>query len=221
MRPSPSCTPRSPARRCLSKEQSRGTGTLPRWFGTLGRLERSALDATRLSGPPPHPATPLLLSEREADRALGHSTPRAGTLPADLSSLTALQYFEIDETPVSGTLPPGLGALTRTRTFEASGPSNVPSKPSKPATTLHGRTPPSTLGQADTTRMSGTLPSELGRLKAMSNLHLDDNYALSGTLPDAFGLMGSELDELHLDGCSLSGTPLTRRFPPHTLCTAP
>ena len=54
-------------------------------------------------------------------------------------------------------------------------------------------------------RLSGSIPTEFGKLAMLSDLHAENNR-LEGTVPTELGAIGLELTSLYLQNNSLSGT---------------
>ena len=158
-----------------------------------GELREISLAKNRLSGTLPPALGGQAASLMSFDATDNHLS---GTIPSQFASLSQLQVLYLRNNSLSGTLPVGLGGgigevgsggeengglgLEKLRYLEAH--SNA--------------------------RLSGTLPSSIGRMTHLYTLNLH-GCALSGTLPTELGEL-SELRFLHLNDNLLSGTVPTQ-----------
>ncbi len=121
-----------------------------------------------------------------------------GSIPGELSGLTALKELYLHDNELSGPIPPELGDLASLTHLHAYG------------NDLGGEVPPE-LGNLSALRelrlesndLSGQLPPELGNLTRLTRLFLADND-LSGTIPPELGGMSS-LDWLNLGRNNIGG----------------
>ena len=121
-----------------------------------------------------------------------------GTIPAELGSLTNLEYIELGDNQLIGGIPPVLGKLTNLTNLRLDG------------NQLTGGIPPE-LGNSTNlnyvhlanNQLTGGIPSELGNLTNLGYIFLFDNQ-LSGSIPPEFGLLNN-LKVLHLAGNQLTG----------------
>jgi hypothetical protein len=106
----------------------------------------------------------------------------AGTLPPDLSWLTAMKHVSLFSSDIVGTLPTHLGWWTNLETFEISG-----------GQYLQGSIP-SSIGAwtsiikvlLSQNMLTGTIPASIGAWTALTSLLIDDNK-LTGTIPASIG----------------------------------
>ena len=122
-----------------------------------------------------------------------------GSIPPELSGLTALRELLLSGNELTGSVPPELGALTRLWTIDLGG------------NRLSGRIP-AELGELENLQylglagneLSGGIPPELGALSALRELHLRDNR-LTGPIPPELGRLTS-VQRLVLAENQLSGS---------------
>lgn len=185
--------------RVLNIDESRLSGTLPSELGSLQKLETILL----ASNPKLSGTLPHLVSAKITTLDVSNSR-LSGTLSAGFfhSSSRHLQRLQLDHTRLSGTVAPSLGSCTKALQylFVHASPALSGTLPSELGR-LGGRLLATSFAS---TRISGTLPSELGRLTQLRSLWLV-NASLSGTLPSQLGRMGS-LRELEIHRNRLSGT---------------
>jgi hypothetical protein len=122
-----------------------------------------------------------------------------GTVPHELSLLTALETIYIDGNRVIGRIPKSILALSQLVRIECgenqlSGtlPTELGGLPSLKSLVLRKN------------RLNGTIPSELGMLSLLTLFRIDGNE-LEGSLPTTLGLMG-KLETFYADFNSLTGS---------------
>ena len=147
------------------------------WYGVTadvsGRVIELVLWFNNLSG-----TIPPELSDLTALTKLDFSGNQlSGTIPAELSNLTALTYLSLGGNQLSGTIPSELSNLTA-------------------LTNLY-------LGN---NQLRGIIPSELGNLTALTHLDLGNNQ-LNGPIPPELGNLVN-LETLYLAGNRLTGCQL-------------
>ena len=121
-----------------------------------------------------------------------------GSIPAELASLTALEYLRLSDNRLSGAIPPQLGALGALATLDLG------------TNRLSGAIPHELgdLARLDhlnlyQNRLTGPIPESLGRLSALSHLNLTWNK-LTGPIPESLGQL-SALSFLNLGWNELAG----------------
>ena len=170
----------------LDVKVNRLSGTIPQQVGQLQRLEALQLQNNSLSGTIPVdfglvPATGGGGSGDGGD-GLMYDAP-----PAPPGGLQHLRYLELhNNARLSGTLPPSLQYVGLNLGLAV---------PEMRHSLRHLH-----LGSA---RLSGTIPTELGRLTELTSLKLDANR-LSGTIPSELGLL-RKLETLDLYDNPLQG----------------
>lgn len=123
-----------------------------------------------------------------------------GTLPPELSLLSAMVYLELyGNDKLVGSVPSEFGKMTSLRDI-----SLYRNKLNGPLPSQMGRLTRLSVLNLDNNQFTGTLPSELGLLTSMTRLHLSDNQ-FSGTIPSVLKQL-SNLQSLFLHGNSLNGT---------------
>ena len=146
-----------------------------------------------------------------------------GSIPAELSDLTELEYLLLPRNRLSGEIPPQLGALGSLVTLDLA------------TNRLSGAIPRelgdlASLGYLDLrqNRLTGPIPESVGRLSALGHLNLTFNR-LTAPIPAALGNLG-ELTELRLAVNELTGplppglgdlSNLTTLFLSHNELTGP
>jgi Leucine rich repeat len=122
-----------------------------------------------------------------------------GTIPHELSLLTALETIYIDGNRVIGTIPKSILALSQLARLDCgenqlSGtlPTELGGLPSLKSLVLRKN------------RLNGTIPSELGMLSLLTLFRIDGNE-LEGSLPTTLGLMG-KLETFFADFNTLTGS---------------
>ncbi|KAF6254509.1 hypothetical protein COO60DRAFT_1540537 [Scenedesmus sp. NREL 46B-D3] len=130
---------------------------------------------------------------------ISHQPGVTGTLPADWSLLTSLEYVQMLSNALTGGIPSSWGNLTRLKVLDLS------------RNTLTS-TLPASLGNMRSlmmlalqkNRFTGSIPASLGSLKMLNALGLGNNQ-FSGSLPDTLkGL--SAIEMLYVERNTLSGT---------------
>ena len=121
-----------------------------------------------------------------------------GTIPSELSNLSALRVLHLHDNELTGTIPSDLGGLTKLNYLYAHN------------NDLTGEIPAELGGLASLRRLflhsndlTGSIPAELGKLKSLTHLWLKDND-LTGVIPAELGDMSS-LDWLHIAENDISG----------------
>ena len=198
-----------------AKDTLRGTATLnwsattpiTDWTGiTVSRAPKRVtnlnLDSMSLNG-----SIPAELSGLSALRELRLAWNRlTGTIPPELGQLTQLGQLVLGGNRLTGAIPPELGSIGATlTTLQLSGPNPLPT-----GIGLSGSIPPQ-LGNLtglqqlwlNGNRLTGTIPTRLGRLTQLRGLHLDKNQ-LSGSIPTQLGAL-SNLTALQLQDNQLTG----------------
>ena len=166
------------------------------------RVTHLDLDGMSLNG-----SIPVELSELSALRKLRlGGNQLTGTIPAELGRLTELWQLDLGRNQLTGAIPPELGSIGPTLTsLHLSGPNPLPT-----GIGLTGSIPPQ-LGNLtslqymwlDGNRLTGTIPTRLGRLANLKGLHLNKNQ-LSGAIPTQLASL-SRLAELRLEHNQLTG----------------
>lgn len=147
-----------------------------------------------------------------------------GTLPMQLSSLSALKVLNIDESYLSGTIPANVAPSLETLLMASNGVLSGTLPPLGAAlhvldvsrTRISGTLPSAALGalsrleklQLDHTRLSGSLPTQIGKLTRAQSVFVHGSPLLSGTLPSELG----RLTTLTL-GSSFASTRLSGTLP--------
>lgn len=123
----------------------------------------------------------------------------AGTIPASVAALTALQELDLSFNTLQGNLPIAVTQLSKLQSLvlwhnaiEGSIPSQLSSLPELQVLDLSEN------------RFSGSIPAALGDLVTLQALYVDSNL-LTGVVPSALGQL-SQLRALWLSNNSLSGT---------------
>ena len=150
-----------------------------------------------------------------------------GTIPADISGLTNLDYLRLKSENLTGEIPASIGELSKLRSLELENNNLSGSIPpelgdlsnleylSLGNNQLSGSIPPE-LGQLNNLKVidiwfnqfSGSIPPELGNLTQLSNLNLAHNH-LSGVLPPELGNL-SNVSSIIFDNNSFYGLiPMT------------
>ena len=166
------------------------------------RVTKLNLDSMSLNG-----SIPAELSGLSALRELRLAWNRlTGTIPPELGQLTQLAQLVLGGNRLTGAIPPELGSIGATlTTLQLSGPNPLPT-----GIGLSGSIPPQ-LGNLtglqqlwlNGNRLTGTIPTRLGRLTNLIGLHLDKNQ-LSGSIPTQLGAL-SNLTDLQLQDNQLTG----------------
>jgi hypothetical protein len=184
--------------RVLNIDESRLSGTLPAGLSSLTTLTTILLATNpALAGTLPSLGGLGGLMELDISRSRVSGT----LVAASLGGLRSLQRLQLDRSRLTGTLPTQLGALPHIGSLfvhEIEGLSGV-------LPTQLGALGPTLLHGASfaSTRLSGSLPTELGHLTRLRQLWLH-RAALSGTLPRALGAMRA-LNQLEVHANRLSG----------------
>ena len=166
-----------------SKDTLRGTGTL-NWSASTSISQWNGIT---VSGSPRR-VTKLSITQ-------GGLT---GTIPAELGTLTSLQWLEFRDNDLTGTIPSKLGDLSNLeflflRNGQLTGA--IPAELGSLGKLIH-------LDTRDN-QLTGTIPGQLGNLTNLSDLKLHNNQ-LTGTIPAELGDL-SNLTELFLHDNSLTG----------------
>ena len=209
------------------KDALRGTATL-NWSATTPitdwtgitvsrapkRVTKLNLDSMSLNG-----SIPAELSELSALYDLRLSWNQlTGTIPPQLGQMTQLQHLVLGGNQLTGAIPPELGSIGATlKTLHLSGPNTLST-----GIGLSGSIPPQ-LGNLsglqylwlDGNRLTGTIPTRLGRLANLRGLHLHKNQ-LSGAIPTQLASL-SQLAQLQLEHNQLTGELPTQLGAMHSL----
>ncbi len=121
-----------------------------------------------------------------------------GSIPGELSHLTALKELYLYENELSGQIPPGLGDLSTLTHLHAYGNDLRGEIPAE-----LGKLPVLRELRLESNDLTGQIPPELGDLTRVTRLFLADND-LSGEIPQELGGMAS-LDWLNLGRNNISG----------------
>lgn len=122
-----------------------------------------------------------------------------GTLAMSLNNLTNLENLWIDHNQFSGNIPTSLSSLSKLRHLLLNHNGFVGPIPS-----IGLLTDLEYLDISANSRITGTIPSEIGHLSQLLDLVVSST-SLQGTLPsELFGL--GRLQDLKLDGCNFTGT---------------
>uniref|UniRef100_A0A6N2K9N0 non-specific serine/threonine protein kinase n=1 Tax=Salix viminalis TaxID=40686 RepID=A0A6N2K9N0_SALVM len=167
-------------------------GSLPKAIQKLPHLKQLSLWANYLSGniPPEWADTKLEILSLGVNRL-------NGTIPSYLGNITTLRYLNIENNMFSGTVPPELGHLVNLESLYLW------------ANYLSGNIPPE---WADTklellslgvNRLSGKIPSYLGKITTLRYLSIENNM-FNGTVPPELGDLVN-LESLILSANNLSG----------------
>jgi Leucine-rich repeat (LRR) protein len=117
----------------------------------------------------------------------------AGSLPDEISMLTALQSLRLAENGLTGTLPSTLAELSELQYLDLA------------ANLLEEEVPPSANVFAPGLKNNGVLFSRLGDMQALTHLSLFQNH-FETTIPTTIGLLSSNLRVLDLGSNLLYGT---------------
>ncbi len=145
-----------------------------------------------------------------------------GTIPSELSNLSALRVLHLHDNQLTGSIPPGLGGLSNLNYLYAYNndlTGSIPEELGKLTSLTHLRLSdndlngeiPSEIGNMSSlawlhiaqNNISGEIPAELGSLSSLRQLYLYDND-LSGPIPDELGNLSS-LTHIVAQGNDLSG----------------
>nr|XP_011470498.1 PREDICTED: probable LRR receptor-like serine/threonine-protein kinase At3g47570 [Fragaria vesca subsp. vesca] len=147
-----------------------------------------------------------------------------GSIPTDLGKVSRLGQIFLDSNKFSGSIPSSFGNLTVLNGLYLSGNNLNGTIPSSlqachglevldlSQNNLDGKIPPQLLNgllslsislNLSTNRFIGSLPVEIGKLKALGQLDISNNM-ISGELPGSLGSCQS-LEFLHLQGNSFNG----------------
>ena len=137
-----------------------------------------------------------------------HGNQLRGTIPPDLGSLTNLELLDLIGNQLSGEIPPELGSLSNLRSLYLDG------------NELTGEIPPE-LGSLSNliqlwlyeNQLGGEIPAELGNLVNLQELFLSENQ-LSGCVPTSLR------DQLDMDHSNLGGLPFCEGTPTAQLTAA-
>ncbi len=137
--------------------------------------------------------------EERVSRLFQAENGLSGTLPAELSDLTALTWLQLNNNQIGGAIPSGLANLDQMiwlrledNALTGGIPAGLGSMTALEYLYLGGN------------RLSGTLPAELGSLSQMKKLYLDGNQ-LSGQIPAEFGNL-SQLQAVIFSQNNFSGS---------------
>ena len=153
---------------------------LSEWYGVKtdagGRVTELTLHAIVTSSGDTLPVPPSLgISGTIVGNGL------SGVMPAELASLSSLQYLNLSINRLTGPIPTEFGKLTRMQSLNLTGNQLTGSIPGE-------------LGNLSVLRrlalganqLTGSIPSALGNLSKLEQLDLSGNSRLSGSLPGSF-----------------------------------
>uniref|UniRef100_A0A383VH09 Peptidase C1A papain C-terminal domain-containing protein n=1 Tax=Tetradesmus obliquus TaxID=3088 RepID=A0A383VH09_TETOB len=121
-----------------------------------------------------------------------------GTLPADWSNLTKLQYIQLKATSLTGSIPASWGNLAQLSMLDLAGNALTSTLPAS-----LGNLKQLDMLSVRQNQLEGSIPAALGSCKALSTLGLGSNK-LNGSLPDTMqGL--TALEQLYANDNALSG----------------
>ncbi|WIA36917.1 hypothetical protein OEZ86_008162 [Tetradesmus obliquus] len=121
-----------------------------------------------------------------------------GTLPADWSNLTKLQYIQLKATSLTGSIPASWGNLAQLSMLDLAGNALTSTLPAS-----LGNLKQLDMLSVRQNQLEGSIPAALGSCKALSTLGLGRNK-LNGSLPDTMqGL--TALEQLYANDNALSG----------------
>nr|XP_011469010.1 PREDICTED: putative receptor-like protein kinase At3g47110 isoform X2 [Fragaria vesca subsp. vesca] len=124
----------------------------------------------------------------------------SGSIPSSLGNITMLNSLWLYENNLNGSIPSSLGECNGLEVLDLS-QNNLDGK--IPQHLLNGLLSLSISLNLSTNRLIGSLPVEIGKLKALGKLDISNNM-LSGELPISLGSCQS-LEVLHLQGNFFSG----------------
>ncbi|KAL3935200.1 MAG: hypothetical protein SGBAC_009231 [Bacillariaceae sp.] len=125
---------------------------------------------------------------------------RTGTIPSEMFQLTALQELTMAGNFLSGTVPTEVGLLSALTTLTLFGNAFSGSIPSEV-----GKLSKLQTFDLSNNALSGSLPLEVGYLSALTVLNIFNNTDLWGSMPTEIGNL-SALTRLELNSNALSGT---------------
>ena len=173
-------------------------GELPTELGTLNSLGPAAVGGCGIDDP-----CPLGTQMKLTELSLSHNS-LVGTIPSEVGALVHLKVLDVSNNNLTGTLPSGwappLGSFERLQVFYAR------------ENQISGTLPASLVSNMSNlrymmlqhNRLSGSLPTTVGLLKQLSDLHAYDN-ALDQPLPDEIGDM-TLLQDLRLQDNKITST---------------
>ena len=168
------------------------------WHGVTtdsdGRVTQLILDNNQLTGGIPAE----LGSLTKLDWLYLSGNQLSGEVPSSLGSLANLQWLHLDGNQLSGEIPAELGSLTDLEALFLSGNQLTGEIPAE----LGSLTDLEALFLSGN-QLSGEIPAELGSLTNLEELRLNSNQ-LSRDIPAELGSL-TNLEGLHLDGNQLSG----------------
>ena len=177
----------------LSLEYHGISGPLPSTLGQLGLLQTLRLHANNITGPLPL-AFYELANLRFLD--LARNPFLSGTIAPEVGELGNLEDVLLYQTALTGTIPCRITTLSNLIRLDVGGKhfrgsictefgnlSNLEHLLIQ-SNDMRGEPPPNDIGLL--TRLTGTIPPQLGQLTKLVNLHLSYNL-LSGTVPTTIG----------------------------------
>jgi len=123
----------------------------------------------------------------------------SGTIPPEISLLTALTHLDLDLNSLTRTIPPQLSTLTALAVLDVSGndlTGTIPTQLSE-ITTLRWL-------DLQNNQLTGSIPPQLSALRGLTRLHLQSN-ALTGSIPRQLYAL-TMLQDLRLHSNQLMGT---------------
>ena len=166
------------------------TGTIPTWLGALTKLEQLYLRENQLRGSIPTELGDLM----NLQYLWLNDNQLTGTIPTQLGDLTSLEQLYLHRNQLSGSIPAELGTLTNLTTLWLNGNDLTGPIPNG----LQELTAMQDLDFSFNSRLSGTIPTGWGspNLPNLAYLYLRFT-GLSGPIPTGLGTL-TNLAELHL-----------------------
>ncbi|KAL6128703.1 hypothetical protein ACLB2K_072058 [Fragaria x ananassa] len=171
-------------------------GSIPTGLGNLVNLQLLGLEKNNFKGSIP---TDIGKASRLGLVSLSSNT-FSGNIPSSFGNLTMLNDLWLYENNLNGSIPSSLGECHGLKVLDLS-QNNLDGK--IPQQLLTGLLSLSISLNLSANHFTGSLPVEIGKLKALGQLDISNNM-LSGELPSSLGSCQS-LEVLHLQGNFFSG----------------
>ncbi|PRQ55525.1 putative protein kinase RLK-Pelle-LRR-XII-1 family [Rosa chinensis] len=171
-------------------------GSIPTGLGNLVNLLVLSLEENNFIGSIPADIGKVL----RLGLAFFYSNKLSGSIPSSLGNLTMLNSLYLDENNLNGSIPSSLGECHGLQDLDLSENSLEGKIPQQ---LLNGLLSLSISLNLSTNQFTGSLPVEIGKLKALGKLDISNNM-LSGELPSSLGSCQS-LEVLHLQGNFFNG----------------